>query len=81
MTAELRVYHYLTPAEFEQLAAARVLARALVSGKARWEPWSDERRGEVCVGGLRYATELLDGVPVMYPALRYAIEFALKALP
>jgi hypothetical protein len=54
---------------------AEVFTRAVVAGVARWEFFSgSDDNGEVCVGGLRYATRLNIGVPVLGPALRTALE-------
>lgn len=68
----------------EQEANARLIAAApdhslfgaaVCAGKARWEAWSgSDCRGEVCVGGMRYATNLDEfGMPVLYDAIRAAI--------
>jgi hypothetical protein len=65
----------VTLANARLIAAApahAVLLSAMVRGLARWEafPGGDGRKGEVCVGGLRYATELDEtGCPVIQPHL------------
>lgn len=47
--------------------------RLIISGKARWEPW-DDVRGEFCIGGLRYSTELDEfGCPVVTDHVRAVI--------
>lgn len=53
---------------------SRIVA-ALVEGYARWEPFAgDASRGEVCVGGLRYATALdRYGVPEMNASISQAL--------
>lgn len=54
---------------------AEVFTRAVVAGVARWEFFSGSTdQGEVCVGGLRYATRLDVGVPMLGPNLREALE-------
>jgi hypothetical protein len=56
--------------------AHALLLSAIVRGLARWEafPGGDGRKGEVCVGGLRYATELDEtGCPVIQPHLYAAL--------
>lgn len=59
----------------EEESDAAVFARAVVAGVARWEFFdgSDEN-GEVCVGGIRYCTRLNAGVPILFHALREALE-------
>lgn len=44
-----------------------LIARALVAGKCRWEPFSgNDGRGELCANGMRYCTELDPyGVPAL----------------
>ncbi len=52
-----------------------IFARAVVAGVARWEFFSgSEDAGEVCVGGLRYATRLFAGTPILGPLLRESLE-------
>jgi len=54
---------------------AEIFARAVVAGVARWEFFTgSDDKGEVCVGGLRYATRLQVGVPTLGAALRQALE-------
>ena len=52
-----------------------LLLRAMVAGKARWEPFAgDASKGEVCVGGMRYSTELDEtGCPLVHEALSSAL--------
>lgn len=82
--AKLRIYREMAldkrrsaneTAEKAPDSEAEVFTRAVVAGVARWEFFDgSEDRGEVCVGGLRYATRLDVGVPVLGPALRAALE-------
>lgn len=52
-------------------------AAAITTGIARWEPWEQAGKGEVCVGGMRYATSLDDfGVPELSENIRLAIRNA-----
>lgn len=54
---------------------AEIFTRAVVAGVARWEYFTgSDEDGEVCVGGLRYATRLDVGVPVLGANLREALE-------
>lgn len=58
------------------------LCAAMTAGLARWEPFpmGDGREGEVCVGGLRYATKLNKfGVPEMHAHLYERIKESLRA--
>ena len=52
----------------------KLLLQAMLHGGARWETFSgrvDDDRGEVCVGGFRWATSLdADGVPILHEPLR-----------
>lgn len=51
-----------------------LVAWALADATARWEPWDDAGRGELCFGGLRYATRLdAFGVPALTEALRVGL--------
>lgn len=69
-----------SPGSSEELPAqpdsdAEVFTRAVVAGVARWEYFTgSDDEGEVCVGGLRYATRLDVGVPVLGANLREALE-------
>lgn len=55
-----------------------LVCKALIKGKARWEAFHNmHAQGEVCVGGLRYATTLYDGVPVVNDVIRNALKRAL----
>ncbi len=63
----------------ETLAApdsdAQVFTRAVVADVARWEFFfGSTDQGEVCVGGLRYATRLDVGIPILGPNLRETLE-------
>jgi len=51
------------------------VAAALATGTVRWELFTgDNIRGEICVGGLRYATHLDEwGVPVLSENTRTAL--------
>jgi len=47
-----------------------IVARLLIQGKARWEPYTSE----FCLNGMRYSTSLDEfGVPVLHSVLRSAI--------
>lgn len=60
---------------FEAAKDHALLAAALVSGKARWEPFAGApRTGEVCISGLCHCTELDQfGVPILTGLLRAEI--------
>ncbi len=48
-----------------------LLLRCICRGLARWEQWEDGQRGEICCGGMRYATHLDDfGCPVVSEHVR-----------
>ena len=53
----------------------KCLLKLFILGRARWEPFKgDAERGELCVGGLRYATHLdRDGVPNIHSVAEHAI--------
>ena len=54
-----------------------LLLRAMTAGKARWEPFqqdADSKSGEVCVGGLRFSTQLDEaGCPFVHEPLGAAL--------
>lgn len=55
-----------------------LLLRAFIAGLVRWDKW-DDRRGELCFGGICYATELdEDGVPKLYDRMRFELFKLLK---
>ncbi|ODT97433.1 MAG: hypothetical protein ABS82_00310 [Rhodanobacter sp. SCN 67-45] len=59
-----------------------MIASALCSGAARWEPFASGSGGEFCIGGLRHATNLDQfGVPVMTDGMRAAIAEATGETP
>lgn len=68
--------------DYQQIFRDRtILLRALLHGKARWEPFTGcTKQGEVCVGGFRWAT-ILDkwGFPVLHDALRSELQKAARA--
>lgn len=72
-------------ADADLLAASydhALLLAALVSCKARWEPFGSglatEDRGEVCINGIRHATQLSAfGTPLLTASLRTALRRAL----
>lgn len=56
-----------------------LLARASFMGVATWASWGDNR-GEICVGGLRHATELDEfGIPMLTVGLRAALTQAVQS--
>ena len=53
---------------------ARLLLLALLSGKVRYEPWADGKRGELCFNGIRHCVRCDgDGVPDISGHLRNAL--------
>lgn len=56
-----------------------MLAQAMCLGLARWEPFEhDATRGEVCVGGLRWASRKDQfGVPELHGSIRSALGLAI----
>lgn len=73
---------HIEPGNEMAVANARLIAaapdhamfgRAITSLGARWQNWN-ERCGEFCIGGLRYATDIDEfGVPVLNASIRAAI--------
>ena len=52
-----------------------LVARALAAGVARWELFTNaEQSGELCIGGMRYVTQLDEfGVPELSDHTRHAL--------
>lgn len=55
-----------------QIRDRELVLAAIISGRARWEPFTgDSLRGELCFDGMRYATELDEfGCPVVNDLIR-----------
>ena len=58
-----------------------LLCKAFMKGGVRWEVFKGYpsllQEGELCINGLRYATSLKDGLPVLHEALRNALKRAI----
>lgn len=56
-----------------------LLLRGLIAGAIRWESWGSDGRGELCINGLRHATQLdAHGVPALTNSVRAALAKVLK---
>ena len=75
MVFSLDVLMKYTREQIEALSGHNVLLVGLLYAIVRYEPSnSDDQKGEICVGGIRYATHLdKNGLPLIYKCVKDAI--------
>ena len=49
--------------DYEKMTDTELFAASIVSGLARWEPFSSREDGELCLAGIRHVVYVQDGLP------------------
>jgi hypothetical protein len=77
-----KLYERIAMRKLSSREARLIMLQELVAGRLRWEFFpGSTREGELCWGGMRYATVLERDVPMLPGHLAWRILHARKTLP